>query len=512
MGKLRGLITGLLAGCCLWNSALAADLLSVGVHSSRYVSMPSSITRIAIGDPDIATIVQVPSSKTEFLVVAHKAGTTSLFVWTLDGSRYEYIVGVSPEDVGQARVIQEAINLPGVRVKMVDGKVLLSGTVENQYERNYAVRTAQLFVKNADHEGNISVGSNTSVQMATKAANDQRTGNNMGVNNMVSTGSVIDLLHMRHPSQIKLEAQVIAINPKEDKDLGFVYGHDAGSNLLSTPGVFYAGESYGTNGTRFGNNPWKWLTEHRGGINMALRALVSQNRAKILSRPSITTMSGEAAIIQVGGEIPYTTRDGNGNPNTEFKDYGIILQFKPVVDAENRIVSSIHTEVSMPSGESVDKQPILDRRRADAVVTVASGSTMVIGGLMDSRDYKIVRKFPFLGDMPILGEFFKYTSHNKDKQELIILVTPTLVTEESASVAGMSGEMKGLYDKGRQEKAAQKQVDLNEDLSQDDDGAEKGQEDKDQDKKDIHTPAAEMAQDDDSLLGKYLRRDVLPRK
>lgn len=513
MGKLKGLITGIVAGCCLWGTAAAADLLSVGVHNSRYVSMPDNIKRIAIGDPEIATIVQVPSSRKEFLVVAHKAGTTSLFVWTMDGSRYEYVVGVSPEDEGQARVIQEAINLPWVRVKMVDGKILLTGTVENQYERNYAVRTAQLFVKSEDKSGNISVGSGTSVQMTTKGADDTQAANTMGINNMAAAGSVIDLLHMRHPSQIKLEAQVIAINPTDSKDLGLVYGHDSGSSLLSSPGVFYAGESYGSNGTRFGNNPWKWLTEHRGGINLALRALVTQNRAKILSRPSITTMSGEAAIIQVGGQIPYTTRDSNGNPSTEFKDYGIILQFKPVVDAENRIVSAIHTEVSMPSGETVDKQPILDRRRADAVVTVSSGSTMVIGGLMDSRNYKTVRKFPFLGDMPILGEFFKYTSRSKDNQELIILVTPTLVNEENSSVAGMSKEMKELYDKGRQDKAAQEQVDLNADMKQDE--AEEDVSDDTatvQEKDDVQAPANEMAQDDDSVLSKYLRRDVLPKK
>ena len=197
---------------------------------------------------------------------------------------------------------------------------------------------------------------------------------------------------------------------------------------------------------------------------MAIRALVTNNKAKILSRPSITTMSGEAAVIQVGGEIPYTTRDSNGTPNTEFKDYGIILQFKPVVDAQGRIVASIHTEVSMPSGESVDGQPVLDRRRADSVVTVDSGSTMVIGGLMDSRDYKTVRKFPFLGDIPVIGEFFKYTSHNKDNQEMIILVTPSLVEEGETSKASMTREMKDYYTKGRRAAEAREEVDLDEPL------------------------------------------------
>jgi pilus assembly protein CpaC len=509
------IITGLLASFCFWTASVsAAELLSVGVHSSRYVSMPTSITRIAVGDPEIATIVRVPSSRKEFLVVAHKAGTTSLFVWGADGARYEYIVGVSPEDEGQAKVIESAIGLPGVRVKMVDGKVLLTGTVENQYERNYAMRTAQLFVKD-DTSGNLSVGSNANMRLQAQTADKNSRSGSVGGNTYSSAGSVIDLLHLRHPSQIKLEAQVVAINPTENSDLGFVYGSGTGSDLISSPGVFYGGQSYGSGGsTTFRNNPWTWLTEHHSDINVALRALVTQNRAKILSRPSITTMSGEEAVIQVGGEIPYTTRDKNGNPTTEFKDYGIILQFKPLVDAENRIVSSIHTEVSMPSGETIDNQPILDKRRADAVVTATSGSTMVIGGLMDSREYKVVRKFPFLGDIPIIGEFFKYTSKSRNRQELIILVTPRLVDENSASKAEMTNDMHKFYQKGQQEKAAMKKVDLNEESAAAEKKTEEAVEEKasavNREGDDSRQVASEMASE--SVLDKYLNRDVLKKK
>ena len=509
------IITGLLASFCFWTASVsAAELLSVGVHSSRYVSMPTSITRIAVGDPEIATIVRVPSSRTEFLVVAHKAGTTSLFVWGADGARYEYIVGVSPEDEGQAKVIESAIGLPGVRVKMVDGKVLLTGIVENQYERNYAMRTAQLFVKD-DTSGNLSVGSNANMRLQAQTADKNSRSGSVGGNTYSSAGSVIDLLHLRHPSQIKLEAQVVAINPTENSDLGFVYGSSTGSDLISSPGVFYGGQSYGSGGsTTFRNNPWTWLTEHHSDINVALRALVTQNRAKILSRPSITTMSGEEAVIQVGGEIPYTTRDKNGNPTTEFKDYGIILQFKPLVDAENRIVSSIHTEVSMPSGETIDNQPILDKRRADAVVTATSGSTMVIGGLMDSREYKVVRKFPFLGDIPIIGEFFKYTSKSRNRQELIILVTPRLVDENSASKAEMTNDMHKFYQKGQQEKAAMKKVDLNEESAAAEKKTEEAVEEKasavNREGDDSRQVASEMASE--SVLDKYLNRDVLKKK
>ena len=173
-------------------------------------------------------------------------------------------------------------------------------------------------------------------------------------------------------------------------------------------------------------------------------------------------MSGESAMIRVGGQIPYSAIDSNGRVNVSFKDYGIILQLKPIVDGDNKITSSVYAEVSNMSGETVDGQPILNTRSAAAVVTMHSGSTMVIGGLLDSTEQKVVNKIPLLGDIPILGEFFKYTSKSKEKQELIILVTPYLVEEKSASRARMSDEMEEIYKKGRLEKESMNEVDVNE--------------------------------------------------
>ncbi|MBR1859773.1 MAG: type II and III secretion system protein, partial [Selenomonadaceae bacterium] len=286
---------------------------------------------------------------------------------------------------------------------------------------------------------------------------DSNSNNEVGGTRVESSGEVIDLLHMVQPTQIRLEAQVIAIRPQDRKNIGIQYG----SNPVDAPGVFFTGESYNDNsGRSFRNNPLRWAMDRHDNINLSIQALVTQNRAKILSRPSITTMSGEEAIIQVGGEIPYTTRSSEGW-STVFKDYGIILQLKPVVDAENRITASIHAEVSSMSGESVDGQPILNRRRADSVITIRSGSTMVIGGLMDSSEQKTVNKFPFLGDIPIIGEFFKYTSKSKDKQELIILVTPYIVEEPETSQARMSDSMRDFYQNGQQEHDDMNNVNVN---------------------------------------------------
>ncbi|MBE8954996.1 MAG: pilus assembly protein N-terminal domain-containing protein [Quinella sp. 2Q5] len=429
----------LAASLCLSASVVNAagiETLSIKKQTSHYMNMGQLVTRIAVGNPDIASVVQLPGSASEFLVVTKTtAGSTSLFVWTRDGARHEYLIVVSPEDPGQAMLIERAINLPDVHVKMVGERILLTGTVENQYEKNYALQTARLFV-NASTESSLLVGSGFDMTLETQSA-DSSSSSDIEVSKSESSGAIIDLLQIRNPTQIRLEAQIIEINSDDAKDLGIQYGTDGSG------GIFYFGENYTRDDdpVHFRNNPFKWIGQHFSPINATITALVEKGKAKLLSRPSVMTLSGEQATIQIGGEIPYKSTNNNGGSNTDFKDYGIILQFKPVVDAQKRINSAIHTEVSSPTGETVNGEPIIGTRRADSVITLHSGSPIVIGGLMDSSETKIVQKIPLLGDIPIIGEFFKHTSKSRDKRELIIVVTPYLVGEDERSQSPISAAM-----------------------------------------------------------------------
>ena len=450
-----------IAALLMFNVAFASEeseILNIDLKTSHYMKLDKKITRLAVGNPEVVTVLQVPNSPNEFLIIAKGAGTTTLFVWTVPDVMYKtYVINVSPEDKGLAKMIRQAIGLPSVHVKAVSNgnglRILLTGTVRNQYERNWAVQTARLYA-GGKTDSSLSVGSGVDMSMTTQNAVAEGdvvvSSNQVGGSKIESSGEVIDLLHMLHPTQIRLEAQVIAIRPQDKEELGIKYGNDP----INAPGVFAIGETANNLSLRSG-------TWGRGSINLTLNALVTKNKAKILSRPSITTMSGEEAVIQVGGEIPYQSQNSLGVSKTDFKEYGIILQLKPVTDAEDRIVSTVHAEVSNISGESANGNPILEMRRADSVVTVRSGSTMVIGGLMDSSETKTVNKFPLLGNIPILGEFFKYTSKSKDKQELIILITPYIVDEDEISRAQMSDSMQDFYNQGEEEKNNLNDVELN---------------------------------------------------
>ena len=440
-------------------AAHAKEVVKLDVNATVYVNVGSVITRITSGNPSIAVVKQIdPTFKTGFLVEGHGVGTTVVLAWKADGQIAEYMVVVSPEDVGQAILIEEAIGLPGVHVRKVGEKILLTGTVENQYERNYALQIASFYVK-----GNVSLplstGSLGNLDLETSSATSNSSDDIEG-SEVESSGSIVDLLKMLHPTQVRLEAQVIDINSDNTKDLGFQYGMGSGSRsgISISPNTFGVGEGVGRD--EYSNNPLKWLDRHRTDIVASIRALVANGKARILSRPSITTMSGEEATIQIGGQIPYTTSNLTGT-TVQFKDYGIILQCKPIVDADNKITVAVHAEVSNLSGQAVDGQPIISNRHANAVVNLESGTSMLIGGLMDSSESKTISKIPLLGDIPIIGEFFKYSYKTRNKRELIIIVTPTVV--EATNFAPMTDEMRNNFAQSKQELQDREDVNLNPD-------------------------------------------------
>ena len=447
------------------------EMVNLDFYSSKHFKLNNDIARIFIGSSKIATAVQLLPLKNEFVITSQNTeGSTTLLIWTVDGAKHEYMINVSKDYSAEAKIIEQAIGLPNVHVKKVDNRILLTGTVKNQYERNLAIQVARLYVGGGS-KSSLTFGSNVSPSLSTQGSDDNSSNTMLTENDKVEDkGQVIDLLQMINPAQIRLEAQIIEINSNNAKDLGIQYG-TSGSG-----GVFSVGESYnratgrgndfeheddGVNGTvSFNRRPLRWIEQRFGPINATINALVSKGKARILSRPSVTTMSGEQATIQIGGEIPYTVQSDNG-PHTEWKNYGIILQFKPIIDAQDRISSTVNTEVSNLSGQTVDGEPIISTRRADSVITLNSGSTMIIGGLMDSSESKTISKIPLLGDIPILGEFFKYTSKSRDKREIIILVTPYILVEDDISHSQMSDTMKDYYHQNQREKNNLNDVNLN---------------------------------------------------
>ena len=193
-------------------------------------------------------------------------------------------------------------------------------------------------------------------------------------------------------------------------------------------------------------------SETRGGIvtilqndlEVTLRAIAEVGRLNVLSRPSVLARNNQEATITIGQEVPFIrnsriTSDGQIINTVEYEDIGIILTVTPRIGADGLIELDIAPEISTLTGETVPisdtvNAPVFAKRSASTHVIVPSGRTVVIGGLMEDQETKTVRKVPLLGSIPLLGGLFRRTVTTKNKTELLIFVTPTVVNSSEGLV------------------------------------------------------------------------------
>jgi pilus assembly protein CpaC len=174
-------------------------------------------------------------------------------------------------------------------------------------------------------------------------------------------------------------------------------------------------------------------------FSMTIDALKRNGLAKVLAEPNLTTLTGQKATFLAGGEFPIPVPQDNGNTTIEFKEFGIGMDFLPVVLDCDRINLAVGIRVdeltdasSVIVGVSNTREvfaiPSLRSRRATSSLELYDGQTMAIAGLISDNVRENVDKFPGLGDIPILGLLFSSQEYMKDQTELVIFVTPRLAT------------------------------------------------------------------------------------
>jgi len=178
----------------------------------------------------------------------------------------------------------------------------------------------------------------------------------------------------------------------------------------------------------------------RPDINLAvtIKALQSNNLLQILAEPNVLTQSGKEASFLAGGEFPYPVPQGIGGAGgyatvtIQFKEYGVRLSFTPTVTPDGRIHLKVKPEVSsLDYANALQIQgyviPALSTRRVESEMELADGQSFAIAGLMDNRVIEQLERIPWIGDVPVLGKLFQSKSFNRSKDELLVVVTPTIV-------------------------------------------------------------------------------------
>ena len=185
-----------------------------------------------------------------------------------------------------------------------------------------------------------------------------------------------------------------------------------------------------------------------------INALEGSGFAYTLARPSLVAMSGQSATFLAGGEVPIPVpSSGSDNVSIEYKEFGIRLTLTPTVVGRDRIMLKVAPEVSeLDYTNAVNIAgtlvPGLTVRRTDTSISLADGESFVISGLISSRNSSQVNKFPGLGDIPILGAFFRDSNISREEKELLMIVTPHLVQPLAANapLPSMPGEKLRNYD------------------------------------------------------------------
>jgi type II secretory pathway component GspD/PulD (secretin) len=212
--------------------------------------------------------------------------------------------------------------------------------------------------------------------------------------------------------QVMIEIRVADVQPVND---------------TTNVGVQFGGAGFGTGA--LGQFPYT-LTKSALAVNAQIDTLVQRGRASILAEPRIATLNNREASLLIGEQYPVVTvNQQTGFPSVQTIDVGVRLRLTPTIGADGSITADLHPEYSQIIGFNANF-PIVANRKVDATLRVRDGETIVLGGLFQDVDSETVTKFPILGDLPILGTFFRnrQTTHNKD--EVVFFITPHIMPGE----------------------------------------------------------------------------------
>lgn len=273
-----------------------------------------------------------------------------------------------------------------------------------------------------------------------------KTGNALIINDTLSHMVQIKKLLKeidRPPRQIMLEARIISVGTDALRDLGFRYGGvTADTRTVTAKFTERSPSEAGITDTRL-----RTFTRDALEFSVALDMLEDKGKARVLANPRLVTLNNKTAKILIGDRIPYTVTEiveGAATTEVRFVEVGISLEITPQVSEEGLITTKIKPEVSSIKGWKGPNNeiPWVKTREAEATVRVRDGETIIMGGLLSEDETKTLSKVPILGHIPGLGLLFTRKKTVREKTELVIVVTPRLLTEERAKEITMKEEEK----------------------------------------------------------------------
>ena len=384
---------GLLAAGCagLASTALAqepvltvqrgavAQAITVTVDQASVLQSRVGISELSLANPRIADVAVLSDSS--LYVLGRAPGRTTL---TLIGLNNELVANVEIRVIPDLAEFKERLAdiLPGeaIEVRTAGAGIVLSGRVTGARKVSQAMELAEQY----------------------------------------APGNVTNLMTVGGSQQVMLKVRFAEVSRSVSQELGVGLGY-TDANLTSIP--------VNTNGAlnalfRLGDV----------GIDIAISALESEGLLRTLAEPNLVALSGETAEFLAGGEYPVPVASNEDTVTVEFKPFGVQLQFVPTVVDEDLInlqleatVSSIDNDITVTGGGGISVSG-LTTRSTQTTVELRDGQSFAIAGLLQDDFSDSVSQIPLLGDLPVLGSLFRSVRFRREQTELVILITPYLVS------------------------------------------------------------------------------------
>lgn len=361
--------------------AQPTETLNLSVGDAHVIETQFDLADIIIGNEEVARVSLL--SARSLAVTPVSAGSTQIILRDEAGqSRRRVSIVVDENFAPLQRIINEVQPGSGVTVRSINGRVVISGTVRDAAEAERIRAIADSY----------------------------------------SEVTVVDALTIADPQQVTLKVNILELSRSGGKELGI----NTFRNPQGTEGV---------NGTPFGvvtGNLDFAINNRSFSVDVLLQALENKGMARRLANPTLVAVNDTTASFVVGGEVPVVTRDEDGRATTDYREYGVKLSFTPRVLSHRMIRLVIEPEVSeVDWTRRVNDNPAFTSRKVSTTIELESGESFAIAGLLQQDSVRSARQFPWLADVPILGALFRSAAYQKNETELVVVVTPTLVSSAS---------------------------------------------------------------------------------
>ena len=387
-------------------SPKGSGISTISMYPGEVQVLPiAKVDRVAIGNGAVLTATIVDEK--QIVMLGEAVGKTTMHLWLKNGQQKRYEVEVSGTNLAEVTASELRGMLsqePGIEVSVVNDKIKLTGEYSSS---EIAAKIKQLLQR---------------YPQAVNLINDR-------------PAAVV----VPREKMILMEVKVIEARKSALDNLGISWSTQAAGPTVANSALFYSNsrarpELPDDFGPATLARPFLSFVGLANQVTSMINFLEQNGDSWTLAEPRVSTVNGGKSKVRVGGEVPIPVSTGLGQVSVSYKEYGVILEIEPLVDANGSIRSKITAEVSKPDGSTGSGDFIgFITNRTETDVSLSEGESLVISGLLLNNGSRADQNVPGLHKIPLLGGLFSNRNFNNERTEMLVIVTPKLYVPGSAA-------------------------------------------------------------------------------